>query len=252
MNPASSLDFQTRFASRTVLVTGGTSGIGAAVCQAFRRSDAQVIATAADRGELDAARQDPRFEGVEIRAMDVTHPESVDAVLGALPDLDALVCCAGITLKEREFTEDGFARVIDVNLHGSFRVATAAMDGLSRRRGCVVFVGSVLGFVGSGRMPAYTASKGAVRSLTQALACRYSATGVRVNAIAPGWTETPLSAAGRQSAEFSQAIVQRTPMARWGLPEEIAAPVLFLCSDAARFINGAYIPVDGGYTAAGN
>lgn len=239
-------------APHTVLVTGGTSGIGAAVSLAFRKTGARVIAAASSPEELDAARQDPLWRGIEIESLDVTQPASVQSLLSRLPKLDALVCSAGITLKANEFSEEGFSRVLDVNLHGSFRVISAAMPALSLQSGCVVLVGSVLSFLGSGRLPAYTASKGAIRSLAQSLACRYPETGVRVNAVAPGWTETPLSWTGRQSADFSQTIVERTPMGRWAQPAEIADPILFLCSYAARYINGVCLPVDGGYTAAGN
>ncbi len=245
-------DFQAHFVGRTMLVTGGTSGIGAAASLALSQAGARVIATAADADELEAARCDPRFRGIVVRTMDVSDPKSVEAAIRDLPNLDALVCSAGITLKDQEFSEAGFDRVLQVNLHGSFRVAMATMAALSRNKGCIVFVGSVLGMVGSGRLPAYTASKGAVRSLTQSMACRYPETGVRVNAIAPGWTETPLSAEGRKNDDFANHVVQRTPLGRWALPDDIADPILFLCSHAARFVNGVYLPVDGGYLAAGN
>lgn len=190
--------------------------------------------------------------GIEVRIADVTDAASVEGLLTPERRLDAVVCSAGITLQEREVTEEGFSQVLRVNLEGSYRVAAAAHPLLSESRGSVVFIASVLAFMGSGRLPAYSASKGGIRSLTQALACRWGSDGIRVNAVAPGWTETPLSERGRQSAAFSQAIVARTPLGRWAQPSEIADPVVFLCCDAARFITGAVLTVDGGYTAAGN
>lgn len=236
----------------TVVVTGGTSGIGQAIAIALHQAGARVIACAADARECEAAMGLPAMQGIEVRQADVTDAASVAALLAPLDRLDALVCSAGITLQEREASDEGFARVLAVNVEGSFRVAMAAHTRLRESRGSVVFIASVLSFLGSGRLPAYTASKGAVRSLAQSLACRWAPDGIRVNAIAPGWTETPLSERGRQSPAFSQAIIERTPLGRWAQPDEIADPVVFLCTDAARFITGAVIPVDGGYTAAGS
>ncbi|MCP5266960.1 MAG: SDR family oxidoreductase [Burkholderiaceae bacterium] len=243
---------QHEFNGRQVLVTGGTSGIGAAVSRAYRAGGARVLACAADSAELDAARADPAFDGIDVAHMDVTDADSIAAVLGPLATIDALVCSAGVTLQEREIEQDGFERVLDVNLHGSFRVATAAFDALKAGRGNIVFVASVLSFVGSARLPAYCASKGAIHSLTQSLACRWAGDGVRVNAVAPGWTETPLSAKGRANEAFMHSIEARTPMGRWAQPDEIADPVLFLGSNAARFVTGVVLPVDGGYLAAGS
>jgi NAD(P)-dependent dehydrogenase (short-subunit alcohol dehydrogenase family) len=244
--------FDADFRGNAVLITGGTSGIGRAIAIAFREAGARVIACAADPAECEAARYASDMQGIDVRVADVTDAASVAALFASEARLDAVVCSAGITLHDREASDEGFARVLDVNLQGSYRVALAAHPLLRESRGSVVFVASVLAFLGSGRLPAYSASKGALRSLTQALACRWAVDGIRVNAIAPGWTQTPLSERGRQSPAFSQAIIDRTPMARWAQPDEIADPALFLCSDAARFVTGAVLPVDGGYTAAGS
>lgn len=252
MNQDTARRFSAEFSGNVVLVTGGTSGIGRAISIGLRDAGARVIACAADVAECEAARSAVDMAGIDVRVADVTDAASVSALLAPERRLDALVCSAGIALQDREGTDEGFSRVLGVNLEGSYRVAMAAYPLLRESRGSVLFIASVLAFVGSGRLPAYSASKGGIRSLTQALACRWGSDGVRVNAIAPGWTETPLSERGRQSREFSQAIVARTPLGRWALPGEIADPALFLCSEAARFITGAVLTVDGGYTAAGN
>jgi NAD(P)-dependent dehydrogenase (short-subunit alcohol dehydrogenase family) len=126
-------------------------------------------------------------------------------------------------------------------------VCAAARAGLKARQGCIVNTASMLSFFGSGLTPGYSASKGGVAQLTKSLAIAYAADGIRVNAVAPGWIATPLTQALQDDPARSAQIVGRTPMGRWGQPEDVADPVLFLASPAARFITGVVLPVDGGY-----
>lgn len=238
------------FSGKHVLVTGGTSGIGEAISRRFAEMGAGVTACTASETEIEAAGA-LRNLGVRCVHADVTDDVAVTRLVATHDTLDAVVCCAGVTLRDQETDPVQFARVLDVNLTGSLRVAEAAYRMLSARRGSIVFLASMFSYFGSAQLPAYAASKGGVRSLTQSLACRYAPSGVRVNAVAPGWIETPLSSVGRASPEFNQRIVNRTPMARWGQPDEVADPVLFLCSDAARFMTGVVLPVDGGYSVMG-
>ena len=160
-----------------------------------------------------------------------------------------MVNAAGMIRRDLEHEPDIFAEVIAVNLTGTMRVCSAARPKLAASRGCVVNVASMLTFFGGPRVPAYTASKGGIGQLTKSLAASWAADGVRVNAVAPGWIATPLTEALRQNEEASRPILDRTPMARWGTPEEVAAAIVFLASPAARFITGAILPVDGGYLA---
>jgi NAD(P)-dependent dehydrogenase (short-subunit alcohol dehydrogenase family) len=148
----------------------------------------------------------------------------------------------------REFTIEGFQRVIDVNLTGTMRMCMAAKPLLERQGGAIVNTASVWSFFGGPLTPAYTASKGGVAQLTKSLAVAW-APHIRVNAIAPGWIETELTRAARADSGRSNAIVERTPMGRWGRPDDIGGVVAFLCSDEARFITGTVVPIDGGYTA---
>jgi NAD(P)-dependent dehydrogenase (short-subunit alcohol dehydrogenase family) len=131
------------------------------------------------------------------------------------------------------------------------RVSAAARPLLAKSRGAIVFIGSVMSFFGGPKQPAYSASKGAVRNLTMSLAAAYAADGIRVNAVAPGWVVTELSRGARENPERNAMIMSRTPIGRWADPAEIADPILFLCSDAARYMTGTVMAVDGGYMSVG-
>jgi len=245
------MNFSFDYCGKRVLVTGGVSGIGRAVALAFVAAGAEVIACGLTEQELSAARADPAFARISVVALDVTDKAAVEQVVGGLDRLDAVVTSAGIIRRDLEHEPEVFDQVIDVNLSGSMRVATAARPLLARSKGCVVLVGSVMSFFGGPRQPAYSASKGAIRNLTMSLACAYAADGVRVNAVAPGWVITDLSKGARENEERNAMILARTPMGRWAQPDEIADPVLFLCSEAARFMTGTVMLVDGGFTSVG-
>ncbi|MEI8303968.1 MAG: SDR family oxidoreductase [Burkholderiales bacterium] len=239
------------FSGRTALVTGGVSGIGAAVSQAFAKAGARVIACGLTEAEIGAAAADPAFAGITLRQLDVTDRAAVDALVGGLDQLDFVINSAGVIRRDAEHDPDVFDQVLDVNVSGGMRVSAAARPLLARSRGAIVFIGSVMSFFGGPRQPAYSASKGAVRNLTMSLACAYAADGIRVNAVAPGWVITQLSRGAREDPVRSAAILSRVPVGRWADTAEIADPILFLCSDAARYMTGTVMPVDGGYTSVG-
>lgn len=239
------------FSGRTALVTGGVSGIGAAVSQAFAKAGARVIACGLTEAEIGAAAADPAFAGITLRQLDVTDRAAVDALVGGLDQLDVVINSAGVIRRDAEHDPDVFDQVLDVNVSGGMRVSAAARPLLARSRGAIVFIGSVMSFFGGPRQPAYSASKGAVRNLTMSLACAYAADGIRVNAVAPGWVITQLSRGAREDPVRSAAILSRVPVGRWADTAEIADPILFLCSDAARYMTGTVMPVDGGYTSVG-
>ncbi|MEO7762635.1 MAG: SDR family oxidoreductase [Casimicrobiaceae bacterium] len=236
------------FAGKEVLVSGGTSGIGAAVGNAFSALGARVTVTGGSQNEVDAARAAPDFAANDARVLDVRDMSAIELAIAAMPRLDILVNCAGMIRRNDEHRIDVFEDVIDVNLTGTMRMCVAARSRIAAGRGSIVNVASILSFFAGPIVPAYSASKGGVAQLTKSLAIAYAAEGIRVNAVAPGWVATALTGALRESPERSAAIIGRTPLGRWAEPAEIADAVLFLCSPASRFMTGTVMLVDGGYS----
>ena len=231
---------------KQALITGGARGIGFGIAEAMLQAGYAVTVTGLTTEEVAAA---PKREYLKAVALDVTQDAQVAACIAELERLDALINCAGIILRDgKEFTVEGFQQVIDVNLTGTMRMCVAAKPLLEKQGGAIVNTASVWSFFGGGLVPAYTASKGGVAQLTKALAVAW-APNIRVNAIAPGWVETELTKGARADSARSDAIVARTPFGRWGRPDDIGGAVVFLCSQAAGFITGTVLPVDGGYTA---
>lgn len=235
------------FEGRQVLVSGGTSGIGAAICQAFVALGADVVATGVTDAEIAAAGDRPEMKGVLFATLDVRDKSAINALVAGLPRLDHVVNCAGIIRRNDELEPDVFAEVVDINLNGSMRVCAAARPRLAETGGTIVNTASMLSFFGGGLVPGYSASKGGIAQLTKSLAIAYAADGIRVNAIAPGWIATPLTKGLRENAERNAAIVARTPLNRWGEPAELAGGVLYLSSPLASFVTGSVLVIDGGY-----
>jgi NAD(P)-dependent dehydrogenase (short-subunit alcohol dehydrogenase family) len=232
---------------KSVLIAGGTSGIGAGIAKAFAAQGARVTATGATPREMEAARTDRDAAGIEFALLDVRDAPAIEKFIATMESLDVLVNCAGVIRRGVEHDPAEFAQVIDINLNGTMRMCAAARSLLRASKGSIINTASMLSFFGGGLVPAYSASKGGVAQLTKSLAIAYADDGILVNAIAPGWIATPLTQALQDDPVRSRVILDRTPLKRWGTPADVASPVLFLASDAARFITGTVLPVDGGY-----
>jgi NAD(P)-dependent dehydrogenase (short-subunit alcohol dehydrogenase family) len=234
------------FAGQTAIVTGGTTGIGAGVVEALGGLGARVVAVGIDA----AAYRVPAGLDVTVREVDVTDPRDVAALVESCERIDIVVNCAGVIRRVEEHQLEVFESVLAVNLTGTMRVCTTARPKLAASGGRIVNTASMLSFFGGGLVPAYSASKGGIAQLTKSLALAYAPDGIRVNAVAPGWIATPLTQALQDDPARAQPILARTPLGRWGTPEDVAHAVSFLVSPAAAFMTGVILPVDGGYLIA--
>jgi len=238
--------------SKFALITGGVRGIGAGAALALAQAGYDVLATGLTAEEVAAP---PAHPAIRHARMDVTRDDDVAAIVAACPRIDALVNCAGMIQRGgKEFEIDAFRLTIDVNLSGTMRMCLAAREKLAAKAedgtaGAIVNIASMLTFHGSAFAPGYAASKGGIGQLTKSLAAAWAPEGIRVNAVAPGWIETELTRPLVEDAARSAPILARTPMGRWGKPGDVGGAIAFLLSDAAQFITGAVLPVDGGYLA---
>lgn len=238
-----------------VLVTGGTSGIGAATAAAYRNAGADVTITGT-RGS--AADYDADLSGFGYLQLDVEDAANIDSVAAALPRLDILINNAGIALPSLgldEWEPEIFDRAVNMLLNSAFRMARRTVDLLAESKlaggGSVIGIGSMSSFFGIGVVPGYGAAKTGLVGLTRTMAVQWGARGVRANAVAAGLTLSGMTAGTFQQAEWLEPTLARTPLGRLGQPEDIANAILFLTSPAASWITGQTLYVDGGYTVAG-
>lgn len=226
------------------LVTGGGTGIGLACARLLHQSGWRVICAGLEH-------VDPWPAELEFIRFDVCDEPGVRTILSRFEKLDGLVNAAGIILHEhQELTPEGFNRVIAVNLNAVNLVTLAALPALTAARGAIVNISSMWSYFGSALNPAYSASKAGISALTRSHAVAFAPSGLRVNAVAPGWIDTRLAANAIHNSERSSQIFARIPMGRWGTPEDVAKVVRFLLGDDASYVTGSIFPVDGGYSVA--
>jgi NAD(P)-dependent dehydrogenase (short-subunit alcohol dehydrogenase family) len=234
------------YSGHHVFITGGSGGIGSAIGRAFRDAGAAVTVTGL---QAEALAYEVDLSGMTYRQLDVLDHPAIERVAGEVEALDVLVNCAGTSRPGEEYEPDTFDDIVGIHLGGSFRMASALLEPLKGSRGTVINIASMTSFFGWPRVPGYGAGKAAIVQLTKTLATAWAGDGIRVNAIAPGWITTKLTAGIRKLPEVEAGILGRTPMGRWGAPEEVAGVALFLASPAASFITGVTLPVDGGFSA---
>jgi NAD(P)-dependent dehydrogenase (short-subunit alcohol dehydrogenase family) len=245
---------------KTALVTGGGRGIGLACGRALAEAGAAVVLADNDPSVGASGKAELAGHGlnVDVVEMDVTRSAEVDAIAEKMArdrgGIDILVNNAGIARSDtpaEETTDEHWLNVIDVNLNGVFWCCRAfGREMLNKGRGAIVNIGSMSGHIVNKPQPQcfYNASKAGVHHLTKSLAAEWAARGVRVNAVAPTYIETPLTKFGMQDQRLYPVWMENTPMARVGQPDEIASVVLFLASDAASLMTGSIVDADGGYT----
>jgi NAD(P)-dependent dehydrogenase (short-subunit alcohol dehydrogenase family) len=248
-----------RLAGKIAVVTGAGNGIGEAIVHLFAAQGATVIVTDVDGDAAEkvaAAIVAAGFKATSL-AVDVTRGQDVTQLMRTLASthgrIDALVNNAGLNILSdfRNMSDADWVRLREVNLDGVMRIARDGFDLLrASGKGSLVNVASIMGNRGLRPLAAYSATKGAVAALTRGLAIEYAPFSIRVNTLAPGYVETGLTKRALKLPQFRKALIDKTPMGRFGLPGEIAHGALFLASDDSSFVTGSELAVDGGMGAA--
>ena len=244
---------------RIALVTGAGQGNGKSIAKGLAKAGANVVVT-------DLVEDNAKAVAAEITAaggkavgykLDVTSRDACEAlaltVASEVGNIDILVNNAGIIIRDgldSPKVVSNLERTLEVNVMGTFLPTYAWLDALKETKGVIINVGSIASTTGIPNVVGYSPSKGAVKMMTQTLAVELAKDGIRVNAIAPGVIETPMTSYTREAPERLQKFMLRTPMARVGQPEELVGPVIFLASNMATYVTGVTLPIDGGYLAS--
>ena len=243
---------------RTALITGSSRGIGLAIARGLGDAGATVVLNGRDAAAIGAAADELRAEGIGVAtaAFDVTDPAAVTAAVATIEAevgaIDILVNNAGLQKRMplTEFPLEEWKRVLETNIDAPFIVGQAvARRMIPRGYGKIINICSVTSELGRPTIAPYATSKGAIKMLTKSMCAEWAAHGINVNGIGPGWFKTELNRALVESESFNSWLIQRAPMRRWGELPELAGAAVFLASDAASYVNGHILYVDGGVTA---
>jgi gluconate 5-dehydrogenase len=243
---------------KTALITGSSRGIGYALATALGRAGANIVLNGRSEAPLLAAVEQLKAEGIhgDLAVFDVTSPdlvnEAIDAIETEIAPIDILINNAGIQRRAplHEFDDKDWRELMSTNLDSIYYVSKAvARHMIARGRGKIINIGSVQCELARPTIAPYTASKGAVKNLTKGMCADWAKLGLQINAIGPGYFDTPLNRALVENPEFDAWLCNRTPAGRWGNLEDLHGAAVFLASDASNFVNGQTLYVDGGITA---
>ncbi len=246
---------QFNLAGKVAIVTGASRGLGAGMAIGLAEAGADLVVVASSARLQETVEKikalGRRCLGIQADLIDTkVIPQIVDATLKEYGRIDILINCAGIIRRAPaiEFSEKDWDDVIQINQKATFFMCqAAAREMVKQKKGKIINIASLLSFQGGIIVPSYTASKSAVAGLTKALANEWAPLGINVNAIAPGYMATEMTEALQKSAERAPAILARIPAGRWGTPEDMKGLAVFLASDAAEYLQGQVIAVDGGW-----
>ena len=238
---------------KVAIVTGGGSGLGLAIAKAFTTNNIITIIVGRDEEKLKTAKEQLGENGFyktcDLSALS-TIPALVDSIIKEFGQIDILVNNAGINMKKEftEVTDEDFQKVITTNVNSVFSMSREVVkDMLTRKSGCIINISSMAAQYGLPKVIAYSASKTAIDGMTRAMASELSPKGIRVNAIAPGFIYSDMTAKALDSdPERKAKVFSRTPMGHMGQPEDIGAAALYLASDGAKYVTGVVLPIDGG------